>query len=99
MAIGIGYMLLNYSIQGVSVAICGIAIFAFTYLMSFLARKHVRCPLCKAHTLVDGKSYKHDKAFKVKPLSYNSTACATILVSGKFRCMHCSTPFDLTKSR
>jgi len=62
-----------------------------------LACKTTTCPLCRASHLVNGKSNKHMKAYKIFPFSYATTAVFTAVLSMCIRCMHCGVTFDLNK--
>ena len=66
-------------------------------LLCFFSGKGVTCPLCRASQLVNSKSNKHKKAYKVFPLSYASTAIVTAFFTACVRCMHCGVTFDLNK--
>lgn len=82
----------NLRILGIS-----IVLFFILQLISFIIRRTCICTLCRANPLIDGKSIKHAKACKVKPLNFASTAMLSILLRNQFRCQHCGTPFILSK--
>jgi hypothetical protein len=69
----------------------------FTWLVAFVKRRSVRCPLCKGSPLLDGGAVKHVKAYRLPPLNYGNTAVMGILFLSRFRCMYCGTPYDLLK--
>ncbi len=69
-------------------------LFKIAYL---LACKVTTCPLCRAYHLVNGKSNKHIKAYKIFPFSYATTAVFTAALLRCVRCMHCGVTFDLNK--
>jgi len=94
------YMMFNANSKnadGIQYAVTGVILYIVTWLISMLVRKTCRCPLCKAYSLIDGKSYKHEKAYRIRPLSYGSTACLNLMFTGRMRCQHCGTPFDMRK--
>lgn len=68
-----------------------------SWLFSFVRRRSVRCPLCKGTPLYDSGAVKHAKAYRLPPLNYGNTAVLSILFLGRFRCMYCSTPYDVLK--
>ena len=69
----------------------------FTWLVAFVKRRSVRCPLCKGSPLLDSGAVKHAKASRLRPFNYGTTAVLGILFLNRFRCMYCGTPFDLQK--
>jgi hypothetical protein len=69
----------------------------FTWIVAFVKRRSVRCPLCKGSPLLDGGAVKHAKAYRLPPLNYGNTAVMGILFLSRFRCMYCGTPYDLLK--
>lgn len=68
-----------------------------TWLMTYIARRSARCPLCKGTPLLDTPATKHQKALRIKPLNYGMTAQLQLILSHRFRCMYCGTPFDLLR--
>lgn len=96
---GILYFYQKQSLKSFKLLGLAIILHLGTVFICFLARKAARCTLCRAHTLVDGKSRKHDKAYKIRPFSYASTSCLTILTSNRFRCQHCGTSFIVKPNR
>lgn len=91
--------LLIYSQEAIVIRNAPISVlaFLFLYIISIFIRKNCLCPLCRAAPLLDGKSYKHQKACKIKPLNYAYTAMLSIILRRSFRCQHCGTPFTLKK--
>ncbi len=69
----------------------------FTWLVAFIKRRSVRCPLCKGSPLLDSGAVKHAKAYRLRPLNHGNTAILGILFLSRFRCMYCGTPYDLLK--
>lgn len=69
----------------------------FTWLVAFIKRRSVRCPLCKGTPLLDGGASKNAKAYRLPPLNYGNTAVLGILFLSRFRCMYCGTPYDMLK--
>ena len=75
----------------------GIATSVICIFMFVFASKATKCPLCRVNHFVNGKSVKHQKAYKIFPLTYSSTAVVTVALNRCLRCMHCGVSFDLTK--
>lgn len=67
------------------------------YIAYIIARRTCRCPLCKGTQLRPGRSQKHKKAFRIRPFSHAYTSMITMYSSATIRCLHCGTPFDITK--
>jgi len=93
------YFYLHRDMEGFTAFGGAIAVCLILLLISLITRKKCRCPLCRGYALVDGRSRKNDKACKLKPLSYTGTSIMKILLTRKFRCHHCGTPFDCTKKK
>lgn len=73
------------------------AAIGITWLMTYIARRSARCPLCKGTPLLDTQAAKHRKAFRIRPLNYGMTAQLQVITTQRFRCMYCGTPFDLLR--
>lgn len=68
-----------------------------TWLIAYIKRRSVRCPLCKGSPLCEGGAAKHSKAYRLPPLNHANTAIFGILFLQRFRCMYCGTPYDMLK--
>src|SRR5690606_31426555 len=68
-----------------------------TWLVAFLRRRNVRCPLCKGTPLLDSRAVTHRGARRLRPLNYGNTAVLSVLFTHRFRCMYCGTCYDLLK--
>lgn len=77
-------------------AITGVAV-PLTWTFSFLARRHTQCPLCRGTPLLDSSASKHRKALRIPLFNYGNSAVLHLLLTGRFRCMYCGTPFQLLK--
>lgn len=89
--------ILNPKQASVPPLIGSIAATLFTWLVAFVKRRSVRCPLCKGTPLLDSGASKHSKAYRLPPLNYGNTAIVGILFLSRFRCMYCGTPYDMLK--
>ncbi len=83
--------------ESVQIFVGSLAACLITWLVAFIKRRSVRCPLCKGTPLLDGGASKHAKAFRLPPLNHGNTAVLGILFLQRFRCMYCGTPYDLLK--
>lgn len=93
----IAYGIYSKEKQFIIIGVAGGILWLFSKLLYFLACKATTCPLCRACHLVDGKSNKHKKAYKIFPFSYATTAIFTAVLTMCIRCMHCGVTFDLNK--
>lgn len=73
------------------------AAYAITALISFLNRRRVLCPLCKGTPLAGSRAHIHPKATRIFPLDYVTSALLSLIFTQTFRCMYCSSRFDLLK--
>jgi hypothetical protein len=78
--------------------LAAVAIMAVTWFIALLFRRAAKCPLCRGTPLHDNGNVKHPKARKFGPLNPGVSAMLSLLVTQRFRCMDCGTPFDLMKS-
>lgn len=78
-------------------ALGGLVIFTLGRVSSFILGRHLNCTLCHGPVLHEKRCHKHAEAFKIAPLSYRTSAVASILSTGSFRCMYCGTPYRLKK--
>lgn len=77
----------------------GLVFFAIpVWLLGFLSRKKASCPLCKGTPFLDSQASKHVKAFRILPLNYGTTNIVRALITCRFRCHFCGTPFDMLKT-
>lgn len=72
---------------------------AFFWVVAYFKRRKANCPLCKCTPFLDNLAHKHQKSFRVKPFNYGTTAILNVVVSQRWRCMYCGTPFDILKSK
>ena len=45
-----------------------------SWLIAYMKRRGTLCPLCKSTPFLDNLARKHDKAYRVKPFNYGTTA-------------------------
>lgn len=74
--------------------VCGLL-----WTVSYFKRRKATCPLCKCTPFLDNLAHKHQKAFKVMPLNHGATAVCNVVLTQRWRCMYCGTPFDLLKTK
>ncbi|MCP5537803.1 MAG: hypothetical protein H7A51_16405 [Akkermansiaceae bacterium] len=74
--------------------ICG-----FLWTVAYFKRRKATCPLCKCTPFLDNLAHKHQKSFRVRPLNYGTTAVLNVMISQRWRCMYCGTPFDILKTK
>ena len=79
------------------VLVGALAFTAITWLITFFKRRCTHCPLCKGTPLIDSGALPHQKAKRLFPLNYGTTATLSIIAFQKFRCMYCGTEYDLLK--
>jgi uncharacterized membrane protein (DUF485 family) len=70
-----------------------------TWLISYVKRRGALCPFCKSTPFADNLARKHEKAFRLRPLNYGTTAILTALFLQRWRCMYCGISFDLRKTQ
>ena len=70
-----------------------------SWLIAYMKRRGTLCPLCKSTPFLDNLARKHDKAYRVKPFNYGTTAVLNAAVIQRWRCMYCGTSFDLLKTK
>ena len=75
----------------------GMAASVATWLLSFIKRRGVYCPLCKGTPLVNSGARPHVKARRIPPFNHGTTAMFSLLACQRFRCMYCGENFDLMK--
>ena len=66
--------------------------------LGFLARKKAICPLCKGTPFLDSQASKHVKAVRILPFNYGTTNILRAIVTRRFRCHFCGSPFDMLKN-
>lgn len=94
----LAYILLRTHDMAIAAWLAGSVIaIGITWLFSYCARRVTRCPLCKGTPLLDTPASKHHKAVRIKPLNYGTTALLQLILTHRFRCMGCGTPFDLLR--
>ena len=67
------------------------------WLLSYAARRHAHCPLCKGTPFLDNSAHYHEKAFRFFPLNHGTSNLIRSIACQNFRCQFCGTPFDLAK--
>jgi hypothetical protein len=72
--------------------------FAVIWLIGYIRRFTVKCPLCKGTPLLDSAASKHKNAVRFRPLNYGTTAQLSLILSHRFRCMYCGTGFNLMRN-
>jgi len=72
---------------------------AASWLISFLMRRRVCCPLCKGTPLLNSGAATHIRAWRIKPLNNGVSSSLAIFFTKKFRCMYCGSDYDLLKPR
>jgi len=77
----------------------GLVFSGITWLISFFKRRGVRCPLCKGTPLIESGAIPHQRARRLRPFNYGTSAVLSILASQKFRCMYCGSDYDLLKPK
>ena len=75
------------------VAIFFVALWAIRYIHS----RSVSCPLCHGKLLYGSKCHKHRDARRRGPLTYTASLFVDVLLSGRFTCMYCGTPFRMRR--
>ena len=79
------------------IACLGISLIA--WIISYIKRRGALCPLCKSTPFADNLARKHEKAHRLRPLNYGTSAILTALFLQRWRCMYCGTSFDLLKTK
>lgn len=69
----------------------------FTWLLAFLKRRKVFCPLCRGTPYLNSGAHPHAKAKRWWPLNHGLTAICSTILNSRFQCMYCGEPFDLRK--
>lgn len=64
---------------------------------AYLSRRKAYCPLCKGTPLLDSRASMHSRATRIFPLNYGTTNLLRMLLTRRFRCQFCGSPFDLLK--
>lgn len=92
----LGYILFRTRDEAVAWWLVGAMLgIAVTWILTYVARRNARCPLCKGTPLLDTQASKHRKAVRMAPMNYGMTAQLQLIMTQRFRCMYCGTPFDL----
>lgn len=76
----------------------GIAASVVTWLLAYVKRRGVFCPLCKGTPLVNSGARPHSRAWRLPPLNHGTSAMVSMLATQRFRCMYCGELFDLLKT-
>lgn len=79
--------------------VAGIVFSALSWLISYIKRRAVHCPLCKGTPLINTGALPHVRARRIGPFNHGVTAVLSIMATQKFRCMYCGSDYDLLKPR
>jgi hypothetical protein len=79
--------------------VAGIAFSALSWLISYIKRRAVHCPLCKGTPLINTGALPHVRARRIGPFNHGVSAVLSIMATQKFRCMYCGSDYDLLKPR
>ncbi len=71
--------------------------FVVVLALRWIQSSNVSCPLCHGRVLHGSKCHKHRDARRVGLFGYTSTLFVDIILSGKFTCMYCGTPFRMKR--
>lgn len=89
---------MNPSLETLYPVVAGMVASLLTWLLAYLKRRSVRCPLCKGTPLLNTRASTHSRAKRIFPFTYGTTAVLSIVFTHRFRCMYCGTPYDLLKT-
>lgn len=71
-----------------------------SYLLGLALSASAKCSLCHSTPFLQRRHRKHQLANALPMLTYRASAILHVLLTGRFRCMYCSTPYRLgIKSR
>ena len=70
---------------------------ALTWLVAYFKRRSARCPLCRGTPFLDSAAHTHQKARRLFPLNYGTTAMLDCIFTQRFRCMYCGNRYDMLK--
>ncbi len=70
----------------------------FFYVISLVARRHARCPLCRGTSLLDTGAITHQRCLRLPLLNASHSAIVGIIFTQQYRCIFCGAKFDLLKS-
>jgi len=70
-----------------------------TWLIAYIKRRGVHCPLCKGTPLINSGAMPHVRARRIPPFNHGVSAILSILATHRFRCMYCGSDYDLLKPR
>lgn len=79
-------------------ALGGLGLFTLSRITVFFLASSLTCPLCHGTLMHERRCRKHEKAFRLKPLSYRASAVISLLTTTTFRCMYCGTAYRLRRS-
>ena len=69
--------------------------FCLVFAIRWIHSRSVSCPLCHGKLLHGSKCHKHIDARRHSLFTYTSSL--DVVLSGKFICMYCGTPFRLRR--
>ena len=96
---GIVALVLTFSVDKsygrlfVYVAIAFVVLWGIRYAQS----RAVSCPLCHGKILHGSKCHKHRDARRRGLLTYTASLLVDVVLSGRFTCMYCGTPFRMRR--
>ncbi len=96
--IGIVQMLFSEASTWGWLALAGVGLFTVTRVAVFLLSASLTCPLCHGTVMHERRCRKHEKAFRLWPLSYRASAVLSLFTTASFRCMYCGTAYRLRRS-
>ena len=96
--VGIVQMMRSDDPQWGWLALGGVGLFTLTRIAVFFLSSTLTCPLCHGTVMHERRCRKHEKAFRLKPLSYRASAVIALLTTATFRCMYCGTAYRLRRS-
>jgi hypothetical protein len=83
----------DYGLLFVFIAIALGILIAIRWIQS----RAVSCPLCHGKILHGSKCHKHRDARRRGLFTYTSSLLMDVLLSGRFTCMYCGTPFRMRR--
>lgn len=96
--VGIVQMLGSDDPQWGWLALGGVGLFTLSRITVFFLASSLTCPLCHGTVMHERRCRKHEKAFRLWPLSHRASAVLSLLTTASFRCMYCGTAFRLRRS-
>jgi hypothetical protein len=98
-AVAFFYVTPEFKKRSAELIVASLGFCMLSWLIAYMKRRGTLCPLCKSTPFLDNLARKHDKAYRVKPFNYGTTAVLNAAVIQRWRCMYCGTSFDLLKTK